>query len=113
MHPRRNQRHRDEEDVKCVEGFIVVVPEGAKGKDDQERERGERLRGRLVIFPNTDCEAETYNATPKEWRVMPCVGVGTFTSAGAPGNGELNGPRQNVDGSDEPYEPANPTVHGR
>lgn len=43
---------------------------------------------------------------------MPRVGVSTLTGDGAPAHGELNGPSQNVDGSDKPDESANPTVHG-
>jgi len=113
MHRCRDQHHRNEEDVERVKGFIVFVPEGAKGEGNQECERGECLRARLVVFPDTDCEAETYNATPKEWWVMPRVGVSTLTSDGALAHGELNGPGKNVDGSDEPDESANPTVHGR
>ena len=113
MHRCREQHHGNEEDVERVEGFIVVVPEGAKGEDNQERERGERLRDRLVVFTATDGEAETYDATPKEWWVVPRVGVSTLASDGALAHGELNGPSQNVDGSDKPDESANPTMHGR
>ena len=99
--------------MEYVEGFVVVVPEGAKGEGDQEGERGERLRDRLVVFPDTDSEGETYNATPKEWWVMPRVCISTLTSDWTLAHGELNGPSQNVDGGDKPYKSADPTMHGR
>lgn len=54
MHRCRKQHDRNEEDVESVEGFIEVVPEGAKREDDQECERCERLREQLVVFPHAD-----------------------------------------------------------
>jgi len=91
----REQHHRNEKDVECVEGFIVVVPEGVEGEGEQECERGERLRERLVVLLDTDGEAETYNVAPKERRVMPRVGVSAVASDGALAHGELNGPSKN------------------
>ena len=44
MHAGEPQSEGDEEDVKGVEGFIVVVAEEAEGRRHQDREWDERLR---------------------------------------------------------------------
>lgn len=44
MHTGGVQGDRDEEDVKCIEGFIEVVAEEAERRGDQEGERDERLK---------------------------------------------------------------------
>jgi len=44
---------------------------------------------------------------------MPRVGVSTLAGDRTLVHSELNAPAHDVDGGEEPYESADPTVHGR